>query len=125
MFDSRWVKTSQSCRVLHCKGQGFGVHFSSVFLPLSNEIQGRAKLPFPGLVDLAPAVAYRFCLNLLEKSSQASNSILAQRCTGSPAQPFQTELICPHLLTSWKQMIVLYCRLVGALASSTCQISLC
>ena len=43
-------------------------------------VQGWAKLPFPGLVNFVPAVAYHFCLILPENFSQPGNGILAQPC---------------------------------------------
>ena len=45
--------------------------------------QGWAYLPFPGLVNFVPAVAYHFCLILSEKFSQPGNGILAQTCSSA------------------------------------------
>ena len=41
----------------------------------SSHIQGSTTRPFPGLVNIVPAVAYHLCLNFTAAFSQPGNSL--------------------------------------------------
>ena len=46
-------------------------------------LQSRIIMPFSGLVNFVPAVAYHFCLNFLAAFSQTENSLIVQLCTST------------------------------------------